>query len=94
MFTFGVLAIFFEKSHPLKVAKAILYMLESEESVQKLKGYLKNKGFKLSDSEIDKIVQNLYELGLFLVRLKIKQHSQSTKPVNFKTSENTETNPP
>ena len=63
-------------------------MLENEEGIQKLKEFLNKKGLKGEEIEIEKIAQNLYELGLFLVRLKIKQHSQSTK------FESTETNLP
>ncbi len=52
----------------------------NEENVHKLKGFLKNKGFQLSDVELEKVVQNLYELGVFLVRLKIKQHTDKEEP--------------
>lgn len=69
-------------------------MFEHTEEVQKIKDYLKKKGLQLSESETEKIAQNLYELGLFLVRLKIKQHSQSTEPVNLGAFENTETDLP
>lgn len=69
-------------------------MLENEEGVQKLKEFLKRKGLGGEEVEIEKIAQNLYELGLFLVRLKIKQHSQSTKPVNLGTFRSTETDLP
>jgi len=69
-------------------------MFEHTEEVQKIKDYLKKKGLQLSESETEKIAQNLYELGLFLMRLKIKQHSQSTKPVNLEAFESTETDLP
>lgn len=48
-------------------------MLENEEGVRKLKELLKKKFPQLSDSEIEKIALNLYELGLFLVRKKLKE---------------------
>ena len=57
-------------------------MLENEEGVQKLKDFLGKKGFQLSKSEIERIAPNLYELGLFLVRLKVKQHAKPPKPQN------------
>lgn len=50
-------------------------MIENEEAVQKLKDYLKKKGLQLPDNEIDKIAKNLFNLGLFLVRLKVKECS-------------------
>ena len=55
-------------------------MTENDEGVQKLKDFLKKKGLQLPNNEIEKISQNLYELGLFLVRLKIKQHPKPPKP--------------
>lgn len=41
-------------------------MLENEEGIQKLKEFLKKKGLKYDELEIDEIAKNLYELGLFL----------------------------
>lgn len=58
-------------------------MLENEEGIQKLKEFLKKKCVKGEEVEIERIAQNLYELGLFLVRLKIKQHSKPPKPQNL-----------
>ena len=54
-------------------------MLENEEGIQKLKEFLNKKGLKGEEIEIEKIAQNLYELGLFLVQLKVKQHSALSK---------------
>ena len=56
-------------------------MTEHGEEVQKIGELLKKRGIQLSDSEIEAIAQNLYELGLFLVRLKLKTHSKAaSKP--------------
>jgi len=55
-------------------------MLENEEGIQKLKEFLKKKGLKCDEEEIERIAQNLYKLGLFLVRLKVKEHSAQPKP--------------
>ena len=48
-------------------------MVESQEEVLKLKDFLKKRGLQLSDSEIESIAQNLYALGRFIVRLKVKK---------------------
>lgn len=57
-------------------------MLDNAEGVQKLKEFLKKKGLQGEEVEIERIAQNLYELGLFLVRLKIKEHSKPSKTSN------------
>ena len=54
-------------------------MVENTEDVQKLKDFLKKKHPQLSEGEVEVKAQNLYELGLFLVRLKVKQHSKPSK---------------
>ncbi len=69
-------------------------MLENEEGVEKLKVYLRKKFPQLSDSEIEKIAPNLYELGLFLVRLKVKEHSKQSKPQNAEGFEHITEKPP
>ncbi|HIH52513.1 MAG TPA: hypothetical protein HA284_03180 [Nanoarchaeota archaeon] len=69
-------------------------MLENQEGIQKLKDYLKKKGLKCSEEEIEKIAQNLYELGLFLVRLKVKEHSAQPKPQNTEVFEQIVREPP
>lgn len=53
----------------------------NEKEVQKLKDFIKS-GSQLSENEIEKIAQNLYDLGLFLVRLRVKQHVKPPKPQN------------
>ncbi len=67
---FCVLVFCWKKSGLSKVTKTV--MLEKEEGVKKLKDLLKNKDSQISDSEAEKIAQNLYDLGLFLVHSKIK----------------------
>lgn len=69
-------------------------MLESAEGVKKIKELLKKKGSQGEEVEIEKIAQNLYELGLFLVRLKVKQHSKPPKPQNLEGFEQITREPP
>lgn len=66
-------------------------MFENEDGIRKLQDYLKNKKLSLKDSEIESVAQNLYELGLFLVRLQVKKHS---KPQNAEDSNSYEEKPP
>jgi hypothetical protein len=54
-------------------------MLKNGEGFQKLKDFLQKKHPHLTEEEIEKYTSNLYELGLFLVRLKIEQHSKKPK---------------
>jgi len=58
-------------------------MLENEKEVSELRNFLKKRDLKLSDDEIEKIAQNLYKLGVFLVELQIKNHSKSKELENF-----------
>ncbi len=69
-------------------------MLENEQGIQKLKEFLKKKGLNGEEIEIEKIAQNLYELGLFLVRLKVKQHSKPPKPQDLEGFEQITREPP
>lgn len=69
-------------------------MLENEEGVRRLGDFLKKKGFQLSEDEIERIAQNLYGLGLFLVRLKVKQHTKPLKPQNADGLEQITEKPP
>lgn len=55
-------------------------MLENEEGVQKLKDFLAKNNPQLTRSDVEKIALNLYELGVFLVHLKVKRHSELLKP--------------
>jgi len=56
-------------------------MFEKESGIQKIKDFLKKRGLNLSENEIEKYAQNLYQLGLFLVQLKIKQHSALSRKI-------------
>lgn len=51
-------------------------MLKTAEVIPKLKGLLQNEYPHLSEQELQSIAQNLYDLGLFLVRQEIKKHSK------------------
>lgn len=53
-------------------------MFQSEEGVRKLGEFIKKKFPEMCGGEIEKMARNLYDLGAFLVHLKIKQHSKST----------------
>mgnify|MGYP001558538175 CR=1 FL=1 len=53
--------------------------INNADNVRKLVDVLKKKGLRGEEIEIEKIAQNLYELGLFLVQLKVKQHSALSK---------------
>lgn len=48
-------------------------MLENNEEIQRIKDLLKKKKPQLNDEEIDKISNQLYQLGLILVQLQIKK---------------------
>lgn len=50
-----------------------------KEVSQKLTKILKTKNPNLGDDEIDKMAGQISELGLFLVRLFLKQHSKPPK---------------
>ena len=50
-------------------------MLENGEAVLKLKDFLKKKGLQLPENKIEEIAQNLFRLGLFLVRRKVEENS-------------------
>ena len=54
-------------------------MLQDEEEVQKISDFIKKKGFQLNNSEIEKISYQLLGVASFLVRLKIKKHTESLK---------------
>jgi hypothetical protein len=69
-------------------------MLERAEGIQKLKDILQKRSSDISDSEIEKQAQNLYELGLFFVRLKVKEHSASRIPWNSESLDQITENPP
>lgn len=69
-------------------------MIENDEKVQKLKDFLKKKNPQLSNNEVEEISKNLYELGLFLVRLKLKQHSKPPKPDEARGFEQITREPP
>lgn len=66
----------------------------NEKEVQKLKDFTKKRGIQLSDNEIEKIAPNLYELGLFLVRLRVKEHPKQSKPQNAEGFEEITREPP
>ena len=50
-----------------------------EETNQKLKKIIQAKNPNLSEDEIDKLTDQFSNLGLFLVRLWLKQHSKHAK---------------
>jgi flagellin-specific chaperone FliS len=60
-------------------------MSENREEIQKLENLIKKKGLKLSENKIEEISQNLYNIGLFLVHLKIK-HSEQAKQQSLEDS--------
>ena len=64
------------------------------DNIRKLVDVLKKKGFKGEEVEIEKIAQNLYELGLFLVHLKVKEHSTKPKPQDSEGFEQIVREPP
>ncbi len=53
-------------------------MLENQAEELKLQELLKKKFPQLNTEEIEKISHQLMELGVFLVRLEIKKHSNSS----------------
>ena len=59
-------------------------MIDQVEAVTKIKDLLKKESPQLNNDKLENLAQNLYELGLFLVRLKIKQHSI---PIKIEVSE-------
>ena len=69
-------------------------MLENNEDVRKLQDLLRKKCPPLFDSEIEKVAQNLHELGLFLVRSRIKQHSEKPKQLNIENGVSLTDKPP
>ena len=68
--------------------------INNAEDIRKLVDVLKKKGLQGEEVEITKIAQNLYELGLFLVRLKVKEHSTKPKPQNLVGFEQIKREPP
>ena len=52
-------------------------MLENQAEVLKLQELLKKKFPELKNEEIEQRANQLMEIGVFLVRLKIKKHSDS-----------------
>ena len=54
-------------------------MSEHFDEIQKLKDFLRRKNLGLSEEKIEKNSAQLLELGFFLVRLKVKQHSKATE---------------
>jgi len=58
-------------------------MLENEEEIHKLSDLLKKKFPQLNEDEINKISQNLFRLGLFLVELQIEKCSKLKDLENF-----------
>lgn len=75
-------------------SKVAIATMRNEKEVQKLRDFIGKRGIQLSDNEIEKIAQNLYELGVFLVRLKVKQHSKQAKTPNARDFEQITREPP
>lgn len=57
-------------------------MEENHKEILIVENLLRKKEVCLDKKEIKKFATNLYEIGLFLVQLKIKQHSKQPKPPN------------
>lgn len=59
-------------------------MLKNEADVQKLQDIIRKKFLDLPSEEIDKRANQFLEIGAFWVRFKIKQNSDSRKPLEDK----------
>ncbi len=69
-------------------------MTLNPETTEKITSLLLKVYPNLTREELDKIAQEFYELGLFFVRLKIKQHSKPPKPQNTEGFEQITEKPP
>lgn len=65
-----------------------------QETNYKLKQIIQAKNPNLGEDEIDKIAGRISEIGLFLVRLWLKQHSKHLKPRFYTELESKTGKPP
>ena len=64
----------------------LLVFLQSEETL-KLQDFIRKKFPELNSEEIEKISNQFMELGFFLVRLNIEQHSKAIETQNTESLE-------
>ena len=67
---------------------------QSEEAQKLLQDFIKKKFPQLNNEEIEKISNQLLELGFFMVRLQLKKHSKTEKSEDEENFNQTTFHPP